>query len=345
VVLLDTGRVVAAGRRRPGRRRGLTPVLHLRTARPLPPGWLAGIAGARSPTPPPPRPPQVTDTATVPAILAAALRAGGDVLEMTLVRPSLADAFFALTAARSATRTRQPPPPPDAHEPRRSARERPPAPGAGRRRLVFLTLAPIVVISVAGLSLATLYGAEPRAAWRPCCRSPTRTAAGSGGPCVSGWRTSRRSGSAGRNAAAARALVQAKQAAVRSPSPRAPPTRSARVAPPPSSLTDPVKAVDVAYVHGLAQELRHGLEAAAVEHAQHDLDAARPGDGGAGAPRARAEDLHRALDDLGARLAGDADGRRAQEAAAERELHTALAARQAARARAWSRRSRPCGLS
>jgi len=39
----------------------------------------------------------VTDTATVPAILAAALGAGGDVLEMALVRPSLADAFFALT--------------------------------------------------------------------------------------------------------------------------------------------------------------------------------------------------------------------------------------------------------
>ena len=33
----------------------------------------------------------------MPAILAAALRVGGDVLEMALVRPSLADAFFALT--------------------------------------------------------------------------------------------------------------------------------------------------------------------------------------------------------------------------------------------------------
>jgi len=33
--------------------------------------------------------------------------------------------------------------------------------------LVFLTLAPIVVISVAGLSLATLYGAEPRGGMAP----------------------------------------------------------------------------------------------------------------------------------------------------------------------------------
>src|SRR5438552_2312418 len=37
-------------------------------------------------------------------------------------------------AARSATRTRRPPPPPDAHGPRRSARERSPAPRPGPRR-------------------------------------------------------------------------------------------------------------------------------------------------------------------------------------------------------------------
>ncbi|HUE29673.1 MAG TPA: ABC transporter ATP-binding protein [Verrucomicrobiae bacterium] len=99
VVLLDTGRVVAAGT--PAALvagAGLTAVLRLRTARPLPAGWLAGIAGATlagssaSETTV-----RVTDTGTVPAILAAALRTGGDVLAMTLVRPSLADAFFALT--------------------------------------------------------------------------------------------------------------------------------------------------------------------------------------------------------------------------------------------------------
>ena len=99
VVLLDRGRVVAAGT--PAALvagAGLTAVLHLRTARPLPPGWLAGIAGATLAEATVPKTVvALTDTATVPAILAAALRAGGDVLEMALVRPSLADAFFALT--------------------------------------------------------------------------------------------------------------------------------------------------------------------------------------------------------------------------------------------------------
>ena len=199
--------------------------------------------------------------------------------------------------------------------------------------LVFLTLAPIVVISVAGLSLATLYGAEPRGGTAPVL--PFADEDG-------GW-----VGRAVRErladepsvrvrpvatAAAARALVQAK---------RAP---AALVVPAGTSdavgaghaaalvlLSDPVRTVDVAYVRGLAQELRHGLEAAAVERAQHDLDAARAQATEARAHLARAaEDLHRALDDLGARLQAmraDAERRRA---AAERELHTALAARQAA---------------
>jgi len=98
-VLLDTGRVVAAGT--PAALvagAGLTPVLHLRTARPLPPGWLGAIAGATlAESSTSETTVEVTDTATVPAILAAALRAGGDVLEMALARPSLADAFLALT--------------------------------------------------------------------------------------------------------------------------------------------------------------------------------------------------------------------------------------------------------
>ena len=99
VVLLDAGRVVAAGT--PAALvagAGLGPVLRLRTARPLPPGWLDGIAGATvGESSAPETTVAVTDTAAVPAILAAALRAGGDVLEIALVRPSLADAFFALT--------------------------------------------------------------------------------------------------------------------------------------------------------------------------------------------------------------------------------------------------------
>ena len=99
VVLLDAGRVVAAGT--PAALvagAGLTPVLRLGTARPLPPGWLAGIVGATlGESSAAETTVKVADTATVPVILAAALRAGGDVLEMALVRPSLADAFFALT--------------------------------------------------------------------------------------------------------------------------------------------------------------------------------------------------------------------------------------------------------
>jgi ABC-2 type transport system ATP-binding protein len=99
VVLLDAGRVVAAGT--PAAliaSAGLTPLLRLRTARPLPSGWLAGIPGAEPVDAAQPESAvRMADTATVPAILAAALRAGGDVLEMTLARPTLADAFFALT--------------------------------------------------------------------------------------------------------------------------------------------------------------------------------------------------------------------------------------------------------
>src|SRR5204862_6288612 len=42
-----------------------------------------------------------------------------------------------------------------------------PLPARDRVGLVFLPPAPIVVISVAGLSLATLYGAEPRGGMAP----------------------------------------------------------------------------------------------------------------------------------------------------------------------------------
>jgi len=199
--------------------------------------------------------------------------------------------------------------------------------------LVFLTVAPIVVISVAGLSLATLYGAEPRGGTAPVL--PVADEDG-------GWvgravreRLADEPSVRARpvaTAEAARALVQAKRAA------------AALVVPAGASeavgggraaalvlLTDPVKTVDVAYVRALAQELRHGLEAAAVERARHELDAARAQ---AADARARfvhaADDLHRALDDLGARLEAmraDAERRRA---AAERELRAALAERQAA---------------
>ena len=40
---------------------------------------------------------EVADPTAVPAILAAAMQAGNDVRELTFIRPTLADAFFALT--------------------------------------------------------------------------------------------------------------------------------------------------------------------------------------------------------------------------------------------------------
>jgi ABC-2 type transport system ATP-binding protein len=99
VLLLDHGRVVATDT--PGAivaRAGMAPRLRLRTAHPLPRGWSAGIAAAHV-TESDGSEATVTldDPAAVPAVLAAALRAGGEVLEMALHRPTLADAFLALT--------------------------------------------------------------------------------------------------------------------------------------------------------------------------------------------------------------------------------------------------------
>ena len=197
-----------------------------------------------------------------------------------------------------------------------------------RAGLVFLTLAPIVVISVAGLSLATLYGAEPRGGTAPVL--PFADEDG-------GWigravheRLAEEPSVRLRpvaSAVAARALVQEKRAAVALVVPAGTSDaigagRAAAL----DLLTDPVKTVDVAYARGLAQELRHGLEAAAVERAQRELDAARAEAADAQARVGRAsEDLHRALDDLGARLQAmqaEAERRRAR---AERELHAAEA--------------------
>src|SRR5438034_498766 len=196
--------------------------------------------------------------------------------------------------------------------------------------LVFLALAPSVVISVAGLSLATLYGAEPGGGTAPVLPLADEDG-GWVGRAVRERLTDEPSVRVRRvaTAAAAGAVVQAKRAAAALVVPAG--TSDAVAAGRAAALvllTDPVKTVDVAYVRGLAQELRHGLETAAVERAQHDLDAARAqaADARAGA----ADDLHRALDDLGARLEAmraDTERRRAE---AERGLRTALAERQAA---------------
>ncbi len=99
ILLVDHGRLLATGT--PAALigdSGLQPQVRLRTARPLPEGWLGGVTGAAqlgSPT-------QlatiaVHDATVVPAVLAAAVRQGGEVLEFALSRPNLNDAFFALT--------------------------------------------------------------------------------------------------------------------------------------------------------------------------------------------------------------------------------------------------------
>jgi ABC-2 type transport system ATP-binding protein len=85
VVLLDGGRVVAAGT--PADlvgETGLEPQVRLGTARPLPADWLTGTPGARvvrgdGAT----VAVAVADTASVPAVLAAALRAGGEIVAST----------------------------------------------------------------------------------------------------------------------------------------------------------------------------------------------------------------------------------------------------------------------
>src|SRR5207247_2930211 len=169
--------------------------------------------------------------------------------------------------------------------------------------LVFLTLAPIVVVSVAGLSLATLYGAEPGGGTAPVLPLADEDG-GWVGRAVRERLTDEPSVRVRRvaTAAAAGAVVQAKRAAAALVVPAG--TSDAVAAGRAAALvllTDPVKTVDVAYVRGLAQELRHGLETAAVERAQHDLDPARAQ--AADAREGAADDLGRGLDGLGARLA------------------------------------------
>jgi ABC-2 type transport system ATP-binding protein len=99
VVLLDDGHVVATGT--PAElvaQTGMRPRVELRTAQPLPSGWLdaapearlvahEGTAVAL----------EVANDSDVASVLLAVVRAGGDVVEMSVHRPDLADAFFLLT--------------------------------------------------------------------------------------------------------------------------------------------------------------------------------------------------------------------------------------------------------
>jgi ABC-2 type transport system ATP-binding protein len=106
VVLIDHGRVIASGRPRDlvlESRAGLR--VDVVTERPLPSGWLGGLPGARSGGPSPTERAgrgsathvtiDVHDVA--PRVLERAIAGGGALLEFRVQRPSLHDAFLALT--------------------------------------------------------------------------------------------------------------------------------------------------------------------------------------------------------------------------------------------------------
>jgi ABC-type multidrug transport system permease subunit len=167
-----------------------------------------------------------------------------------------------------------------------------------RTGLVFLTIAPIVVITVAGLSLATLYGDAPRGSAAPILVVVDEDGGWAGHAVRErlGEESSVRLREAPTREAA-RALVDRKIAGaalvVESGTSEALASgRDARLV----LLIDPVRTVDVAAARAVAQEVRHGIERGAVDRAQSELDTAR-----AEAERARSA-VERAADDLQARL-------------------------------------------
>ena len=99
VILLDGGRVIASGT--PAElvaRLGLRPLLTLHTERPLPAGWPGTVARARAISATAGRVVlEIDEVGIVPALLDRARADGGEVLDLTLHRPDLADVFFHLT--------------------------------------------------------------------------------------------------------------------------------------------------------------------------------------------------------------------------------------------------------
>jgi ABC-2 type transport system ATP-binding protein len=98
VVLLDVGRVVASGTP-PAlvAEAGASATVRVRTARALPTGWLATDGARLVESSDGATTVAITHSGVVPAVLADVLRAGGEVLDFSLHRPTLADAFFSLT--------------------------------------------------------------------------------------------------------------------------------------------------------------------------------------------------------------------------------------------------------
>src|SRR5437867_6896609 len=152
--------------------------------------------------------------------------------------------------------------------------------------VVFLTLAPIIVITVAGFSLASLYGADPHGATAYLLPVVDEDAGAIGAairdrlahePAVTVRTLASR--------ADALALLERREAGAALVIP--PGTSAAQQAGKSSSfllLTDPVKYLEVANVRSLVEELRHGVEAEAGRRAADRLREAA-----AGAERTRQE--------------------------------------------------------
>ncbi len=199
--------------------------------------------------------------------------------------------------------------------------------------LVFLTVAPIVVITVAGFSLASLYGADPRG--ETAYVLPVADEDGG------------RVGRALRERLAEQEMVQTRVVGTRVDAAKLVQQKEAGVAlviPAGASralaagqpvdlelLTDPVKYLEVANVRALVQELRHGIERRAQERAARRLARLRE------KMAAMRRDFERAaasltleLAALPARLAAAqhevAARARAAEVGAERQVRSAVAA-------------------
>jgi ABC-type multidrug transport system permease subunit len=190
--------------------------------------------------------------------------------------------------------------------------------------LVFMTLAPVVVITVAGLSLANLYGAKggTSAFLLPLVDED-------GGRVGRALADRLRDDRAVRvtlvpDRGAARALVRAKQTGAALVVPAG--TSAALAAGQPSQLilyTDPVKVIELDVIRDLVQEIRHQIEVAARDDAVAELEATRRGalEARAALDRAAA-DLRRELDDDATRLAAA----RSDASRARREGERALSA-------------------
>ncbi|MCC6849722.1 MAG: ABC transporter permease [Deltaproteobacteria bacterium] len=198
--------------------------------------------------------------------------------------------------------------------------------------LAFLTVAPIVVITVAGFSLASLYGAGPRGT----TAYVLPIADEDGG----------RVGRAFRDALGRHEAVAIEEAASRTDAARRVERQRAGVAlviPRGASrtlaagrpvdvelLTDPVKYLEVASLRGLVQEIRHDIERRARDRADRRLAHVRARMERTRVDFARAaETLAHELEALPGRLAAahaaTASRAHAVEARAARELRTALA--------------------